>query len=88
MGHLVFGFATLPMYEKLTKKLENKENSIIGAYSDDSFIGAKHEVAVNVADYDLRINLGPIKTTVLIGKCENNEELQHALLRIFVMLCT
>ena len=85
MGPLVFGFATLPMYEKLTLKLENKENSIFGAYSDDSFIGAKHEDAVNsfnwlqnnVADYDLRLNLGPNKTTVLIGKCENNEELQQ-----------
>ena len=85
MGPLVFGFATLPLYEKLAQDLENKENSFFGAYSDDSLIGAKHEDAVasftwlqeNIAQFDLRLNLGPNKTTVLVGKCESEEEVQR-----------
>ena len=85
MGPLVFGFATLPLYQELAQKLENKENAYFGAYSDDSHIGAKYEDAVssfsylqeNIKDYDLRLNLGPNKTTVLIGKCASNEELQE-----------
>ena len=93
MGPVVFGFATLPLYEKLAQYLENKENSFFGAYSDDSLIGAKHEDAVNsfswlqdnIAEFDLRLNLGPNKTTVLFGKCESNEELQHVDIVIFYM---
>ena len=46
MGPLVFGFATIALYEKVQNELKNKENSLFKAYSDDSFIGASHDNAV------------------------------------------
>ena len=86
MGPLVFGFATIALYEKVQKELRNKENSLFKAYSDDSFIGASHDDAVAAfkvfkeeaeASNNLKINFGPNKTCVLLGRCDTKEEAQQ-----------
>jgi hypothetical protein len=86
MGPLVFGFATIALYEKVQNELKNKENSLFKAYSDDSFIGASHDNAVAAFKVfkeeaetrnNLKINFGPNKTCVLLGRCDTQEETQQ-----------
>ena len=82
MGPLTFAFATLSLYEEIKDNLANKGNAFFAAYSDDSFIGANHEDAVEAFEmfiglldnYHLRLNFR--KTVVMLGKCNDMEELQ------------
>ena len=85
MGPFVFGFATLSLYESVLETLRGKENSLFGAFSDDSMIGAAHEDALLAFDtfkreaeaIRLKINFNPNKTVVMIGRCGSQAELDR-----------
>jgi hypothetical protein len=65
--------------------LDAKENSIFGAFLDDSAISAAHQDTVDAFDsykkdgpeHGLHINCGANKTVVLLGKCEDEAETQR-----------
>ena len=83
LGPYVFGFATLPTYERVANFLKGKPNCFFKAYSDDSIIGASHEYSIEAFDAlveglgncGLKVNFKPHKTVVMIGKCANEEDL-------------
>ena len=85
MGPFVFGFATICLYESVLSTLEGKENSLFGAFSDDSMIGAAHEDALLAFDtfkreaeaIRLKVNFNPNKTVVMIGRCGSQDELER-----------
>jgi hypothetical protein len=82
---ILFGFGSLATYTFLKSLLDTKENSIFGAFSDDSVISAAHEDTVDVFDsykkdgpeHGMHINCGENKTAVLLAKCEDDAETQR-----------
>ncbi len=85
LGPLVFGFATLSLYESVMRTLEGKENAFFGAFSDDSMIGAAHDDALHAFDtfereaqaIRLKVNFNRNKTVVMIGRCGSQAELDR-----------
>ena len=82
---IVFGFGSLLPYKRVKTFLDPKDNSIFGAFLDDSVISASHDDAVQAFDilkeggegHGLHINYGENKTVVLLGKCVDEEEVRQ-----------
>jgi hypothetical protein len=85
LAPIVYGYGSLTPYTNVKAILDTKENSIFGAFLDDSVISAAHQDTVEAFDsykkdgpeYGLHINCDENKTVVLLGKCEDDAETQR-----------
>jgi hypothetical protein len=85
---IIFGFGSLKPYKSINALLSLKENAFFGAFLDDSVISAAHEDAITGFDifradgpkHGLDINYAPNKTVVLLGRCDNEEEMRRRIL--------
>lgn len=83
-GPFIFGFTTLDAYRRVNAVLRNCPNSFFGAYSDDGAIHAPHDHAIAAfveyitagEECGLTVNLALNKTTVLLGRCRDDEEVE------------
>ena len=82
---IVFGFGSLTPYTQVKTFLDTKEDSQFGAFLDDSVISAAHDDTVEALNifkrlgpqHGLHLNYGENKTVVLLGKCEDDAEVQQ-----------
>ena len=85
LAPIVYGFGSLTPYTNVKTFLDTKENSLFGAFQDDSVISAAHDDTIKAFDmfkklgpkHGLHLNYSENKTVVLLGKCADETDTQR-----------